>query len=106
MTVVKHCDHASDDVAFRDKAEIAGVDGVLLVDSLQPVVIRFGAGLETRNKQRAVFCTNGIARNGSTAGYTKPIDRIAGNGEGHDIALFDGLAQQATIGQQPVALNA
>jgi hypothetical protein len=55
LTIVKHCDYASDDVAFRDETKVTGVDGVLLVDSLQPVVIRFGAGLETRNKQRTVF---------------------------------------------------
>ena len=43
FAIVKHSHHPSDDAALRNKAEMARVGRILLVEGFQPVIVGFGA---------------------------------------------------------------
>ena len=98
FTVIQHSDDLANDVALWYEANVARVSRVVGVNGFQPVVVCFGASIQSRNQQWTFLRTDGIARNGFAAGDIQSCDGIAGNGKGDDVATLYWAAHQSAVG--------
>ena len=75
VAIVQHGYDASYDVVLRNEAQVSRVDGVILVNGLQPVVVGLGTVDESWHDAQSCVRSDGIARDGLAAGYHQTIGR-------------------------------
>jgi hypothetical protein len=98
FTVINYGDDFSDDVTLRNESQVARVGRILLVQRLQPVVVGLGTGVQSWHDKLSLQCVDGVTVDSLAAGDADSCDRVAGHGEGNDVASLNGLAQQTTVG--------